>query len=224
MSPKRAARIVAILLISSGLAAPAARAAIRGNYLETRTADVYVGSCFANSEVGTAGKEAILAWKITEGDWHGVRLDGLSVVAVVRASATLGDPHAAPEPVHALVFVDARGTARQRRSLAAFARETAGDLLSDVVEVRAETIEAVFGAGVPEAHLRVGSVAEVHTRALSHHDHLCAGNTELTYPPLIAVDDFQAVFTQIHRFGAQGLGGTWSSPDKSSAFVASFTR
>ena len=37
---------------------------IRGDYLETRSADVYTGSCVANSEVNLTGTEAILAWHI----------------------------------------------------------------------------------------------------------------------------------------------------------------
>ena len=45
---------------------------IRGQYLETRSADVYVGQCFANGEVNLAGTEAIVAWHIQEGQWDGV--------------------------------------------------------------------------------------------------------------------------------------------------------
>src|SRR6266849_1043532 len=33
-------------------------AQIKGDYLETRSADVYVGQCFANGEMNTAGQEA----------------------------------------------------------------------------------------------------------------------------------------------------------------------
>jgi hypothetical protein len=39
---------------------------IKGQYLETRSADVYVGQCFANGEMNTAGQEAIVAWHIGE--------------------------------------------------------------------------------------------------------------------------------------------------------------
>ena len=44
---------------------------IKGQYLETRSADVYVGQCFANGEMNTAGQEAIVAWHIGEGKWDG---------------------------------------------------------------------------------------------------------------------------------------------------------
>jgi hypothetical protein len=62
-------------------------AAIKGDYIEARSADVYTGPCFANGEVGLVGNEAILAWRIKEGDWRGTSLNGLGVVAVVKAHA-----------------------------------------------------------------------------------------------------------------------------------------
>ena len=46
-----------------------AHAAIKGNYVEVRSADVYTGPCFANAEVGLEGKQAILAWRVSQGSW-----------------------------------------------------------------------------------------------------------------------------------------------------------
>src|SRR2546430_7133513 len=43
-----------------------AEAKIAGDYLESRSADVYTGQCFANGEVGLTGDEAILAWRSEE--------------------------------------------------------------------------------------------------------------------------------------------------------------
>ena len=74
---------MAILLAVPG------KAAIKGDYIEVRSADVYTGPCFANGEVGLVGDEAILAWKIDQGDWKGTSLNDLGVVAVVKAHATL---------------------------------------------------------------------------------------------------------------------------------------
>src|SRR5438128_616524 len=101
------------LVLSLVLAVPA-MAQISGQYIEARTADVYTGPCFANSEVNLTGHEAVLAWHIEKGSWtsaggEGVALDGLSVVAVVRASATLGDPYASALPAKSVLIVDARG-------------------------------------------------------------------------------------------------------------------
>ena len=50
---------------------------ITGDYLEARTAEVFVGYCLANSETDLVGQEAVMAWRIREGSWSGVALDGL---------------------------------------------------------------------------------------------------------------------------------------------------
>ncbi len=38
------------------------------------------------------GDQAIVAWRVSKGEWQGVKLDGLSVVGVAKASGTLGVP------------------------------------------------------------------------------------------------------------------------------------
>ena len=66
---------------------------IRGDYLETRSADVYTGQCFANGEMNLAGDQAILAWHVQEGSWDGVSVTGLSIVGAVKAQATPARPN-----------------------------------------------------------------------------------------------------------------------------------
>ena len=225
-------------LLSAGLllalaAIPAS--AISGDYLEARTSDVYTGPCFANGEVNLAGREAVVAWHVSEGSWKGVAVDGLAVVAAVRAAATLGDPFGDPYPAHAVVVVDERATPEQRDALVGFAREMAGDLLGNVVSVTSAPIEmTVVGAGGSHddhahhaaggsATLKAGDLVELRTRGLNHGDHLC-GNEEVYYPPLTPVEDAVPAVTLAHAFRGAGLGMTWSSPDKRSAFVAHFSR
>ncbi len=87
---------------------------IKGQYLETRSADVYVGQCFANGEMNTAGQEAIVAWHIGEGKWDGVSLDGLTIVGAIKAQATLGDPYGKPYPAKSVLLVDRQATPEQR--------------------------------------------------------------------------------------------------------------
>src|SRR5207247_7275652 len=87
------------------LTVPAFAGQIYGDYVETRSADVYTGPCFANAESGLVGDQATLAWRIRNGEWNGVSLDNLSVVAVTRTSATLGDPFHNPYPATAILFV-----------------------------------------------------------------------------------------------------------------------
>ena len=213
------------LFVAIALVAPltAMDASISGDYLEVRTSDVYTGSCFANSEVNLVGKEAILAWRVRQGTWEGVPLQGLSVVAVVKASATLGDPFAKPLPAHSVIVVDERATPTQKSALVNFAQSMGGELVQDVVSVKSADIEVELDAQRQSAFLLAGDIARVRTRALNHHDHLC-GNEEVFYPPLTEVAQFSPAYTLEHTFRGEGLKTTWSNPNKRSAFVGTFAR
>lgn len=226
-----------LVLLLGMLAAPAVDAApaISGDYVEARTSDVYTGPCFANGEVNLAGREAVLAWTVRQGAWQGVPVAGLSVVAVVRAAATLGDPFASPLPARSLILVDEKADPAQRRALVGFAREMAGDLLSQVVAVESAPIElsvnpmaahdhhAAHKAGGGQANLKAGDVVELRTRGLRHDDHLC-GNEEVYYDPLTPTQGAVPAVTLVHAFRGPELGITWSSPGKRSAFVGTFAR
>src|SRR5258708_22879278 len=165
----------------------AAAQQIRGDYIETRSADVYTGQCFANGEVNLVGNEAIVAWHVESGSWDGVALDGLTVAAAVRAKATLGDPYADPYPAESVLLVDEQATLQQRATLMNFAHQMGGELLNHVGQVIVAPMEMVVNHerhGV--ALLRAGQFATVQTRSLGEHDHTC-GNEVTFYPPLTAV-------------------------------------
>jgi Protein of unknown function (DUF1326). len=83
---------------------------IYGDYIEARTADVYTGPCFANSEAGLIGNLAVFGWKVAKGSWQGVDLDGLSVVAAIKAKNTLGNVYETAYPVKAILIVDEKAT------------------------------------------------------------------------------------------------------------------
>ena len=83
---------------------------IYGDYIEARTADVYTGPCFANSEAGLIGNLAVFGWKVDKGSWQGVNLDGLSVVAAVRANNTLGRRRLKGQPLSRTEGTKGRGS------------------------------------------------------------------------------------------------------------------
>src|SRR5271169_1234857 len=88
---------VALICALPAGAVPKAQAPqITGQYLESRTADIYTGPCIANSETNLAGKQAVMAWHVDQGTWNNVDLSGLTVVAVVNAVDTLGMPGSEP--------------------------------------------------------------------------------------------------------------------------------
>ena len=197
---------------------------IRGDYLETRSADVYTGSCFANGEVNLVGNQAILAWRIESGTWNGVQLDGLSVAAAVRARATLGDPYANPYPAQAVLIVDDQANQRQRAALTAFAQNMGGELLHNIEQVITAPVElAVNHEKHGAAMLRAGSFVTVRTRSLNDGDHLC-GNEVTFYPPLTETTHAMPAVALTDSYHGPGLGVDWESHDKRSAFVGTFAR
>src|SRR5947209_14574783 len=134
-SARVAMRTKLMVLAALVVLASLAQARITGDYIETRSADVYTGQCFANGESGLVGDQAILAWHIKEGSWNGVKLDGLNVVAAVKANATLGDPYGNPYPAKAVLIVDEQAKPAERAALAAFAQHMGGKLLATVVKI-----------------------------------------------------------------------------------------
>jgi hypothetical protein len=201
-------------------------AEIYGDYLETRSADVWTGPCFANAETGLVGREAILAWHVRRGTWNGVALDGLSVVGVVKARATLGDPFAAPYPARAVVIVDERANPDQRAALVAFAQQMSGELLGSVVrtEVAPIRLEMRHEEGHEiTARLEAGGSVTVETRTLSEKDRHC-GNEETYYPPLTPTSNATPAVSVVDRYRGSDLGVSWTSHDKRNAFVGSFAR
>src|SRR5262245_29026307 len=89
---------------------------LKGDYLETRTCDVYTGPCFANGQTGLTGKDAIMAWSIDRGSYEGVDLAGTKVVVVLTASDTLGFGGTLishPDPIKSVIVVDQKASSKQ---------------------------------------------------------------------------------------------------------------
>jgi len=196
---------------------------ISGDYVETRSADVYTGQCFANGEVNLVGNEAILAWRIQDGSWNGVDLKGFTVAAAVHAKATLGDPYADPYPAQSVLLVDDQANPQQQAALAAFARHMGGKLLDNADQVLPVQMELVVNHerhGV--AMLRAGRFATVQTRSLNDTDHLC-GNEETFYPPLTQLAHSMPAVALTDKYRGPGLGVDWESHGKRSAFVGTFS-
>lgn len=218
--------VIAILFSLCLLGTAAQAQKIYGDYIETRNADVYTGHCFANSEMGLVGDQAILAWHVAKGEWNGVTLDGLSVVGVARAAATLGDPYVNPFPAKAVLIVDEKATARQREALTSFAQAMAGDLFDTIVRTETAPIdlEVEYEGEHPSAgHVKAGELADIVTRSLMEKDHIC-GNEQVYFPTLSATDHSMPAVAVLNRFQGEGLGVAWTLREKRSAFVGHFAR
>jgi hypothetical protein len=194
---------------------------IKGHYVEVRNCDVWTGPCFANADGNVTGKNAAMVWHIDEGKLDGVRLDNLTIIAVVQASNTLGMEQTGP--AKAILIVDSRASEAQKAALIKLATSQGGDLLKDVCKVQSSSIRVDLcgckGEGCTE--IEAGTV-KIKTRCLdAKHDKAC-GNETAYYPPL--VDGVRATPAAAdHSFTGSGLGQTWSECERRGAYVGTFT-
>lgn len=220
-----------------GTLAVAGTPGIRGDYVEARTADIYTGPCFSNSEIFNVGDRAVLAWKVTEGTYQGQDLAGLSVVAAVKGTTTftVDDVKAA----RAVLIVDQRATPEQKAALVAFAKEMGGERLKTVAEIRSARIgvtvethepgsiatetahDSHHMAPAPRASVWVSGLAEILTRPMEDTDHFC-GNERVEYPPLSKGVQAVPAYTLAHTFKGKALEATWDDPNCRSSFVGHF--
>jgi hypothetical protein len=222
-------RTKAIILAATALmvmpaiarAAKSAPTAISGDYAEFRNADVFTGPCFANSEMNLAGENALLAWHVRNGEWAGVSLNGLSVVAVVHASDTLGDPFTSPLPAKTVFMVDARADQTQRAALVHFAQAQASGLLNQVVAVQSQPISfSIVQHGYTV--VQVGNLARLATRTLRSTDTICH-NEAVYYPPLAGhLEHSMPVVAASSTYLGNRLGVTWQDSGRRSSFVGMF--
>jgi len=198
------------------------QAAVKGNYLEARTCQVYTGPCFANGEIGLTGKDAVMAWNVSEGEHQGVDLAGLSVVVVIRASHTLGFSGLDdPEIARCMLVVDENATPPQRDALIDFATHQVGKAGQDVVRVASAPIRMDLDLTQLTAKLQAGDCVQLLTRAARPGDCICS-NEVAYYPPLAKVENFVAGVTVDGSVTARSLGTRWSIPDTRTAYMATF--
>jgi hypothetical protein len=214
-------RILTAALALTLTAAPAA-AGITGQYVEARTCEVWTGPCFANADHNLTGKNALLAWRVEKGTLDGVRLDGLSVVAVVVAKNTIGMEQSGPG--RAVLLVDERATPAQRAALVKLAKKQGGQLVGNVSAVHAAPIslDTCPCKGQACYELKAGA-ARLKTRCIdAQHDKAC-GNEIAFYPPLAAGVDVRPAAAAEHVFNGTGLGQTYSDYERRGAYVGTFT-
>ena len=233
------------VLVGGGTGPATPYVAIRGDYVEARTNDVFTGPCFSNAEVFITGHQAVIAWKINQGSHQGVDLKGLTVAAAVRGSSTFGED--LPKLAKSIILVDESANAKQRAALVDLAKTLMGDRLQNVVEVKAckmvltlEAHEMPSGESLsdtakakdkahaghampkaPKALFWAPGLAEILTRPLNENDHFC-GNETVAYAPLSKGTDVLPAYTQTNSFKGKGLNTNWDAPYARSSFVGHF--
>lgn len=217
----RAAVVCAIAM--AGVTSPLSGAdPLSGTYVEARTCQVYTGPCFANGEVGSAGKNAVMTWQINRGEYAGVDLSGQAVAMVVKASDTLGfKGFDNAEQRQAIVIVDESADAEQAAALQKFAVAQTPLQTADVAAVYRADIEMQFDRDELTASVEVGEFASLQTRKARPGDCICS-NESAYYPPLVKLQGFVPGVTIEGEVSARKLGTRWSIPDSRTAYLGTF--
>lgn len=205
----------AALFLAAGVGASAAPK-LSGEYLETRTANVYIGACHANGESVTTGREAMLVWHIKEGSSGTVKLDGLNAVAVVAAGDNLAWD---TENRRAVIYVDARATGAQGKALVEALTEQYGKTLGKIVAVKTAPIE--FVRKDLEYTVRVPGVAnlKVSRYACKH----CVMPHNIWYQPLIQIKNSLVGKAALSEYrGAPEMQRAWFRTDENNSYVGDF--
>ena len=218
----RAALLGSLVLV--GLQCPLIAAnPIRGKYVEARTCQVYTGPCFANGEVGSVGKDAIMTWMIDRGSFAGVDLAGHSAAVIVKCSHTLGfNGFDDAESTKAIVILDRLADAQEAAALTSFVLAQTGISEDDVVDRQRAEIEMQFDVTELTATVEVGDVARLETRKARKGDCICS-NESAYYPPLTKLLGSVPGVTIEGEVSARRLGTRWSIPDSRTAYLGLFS-
>lgn len=218
--------ICGLSLLACCTASSGAPTQISGEYIESRSCDVYTGPCFANGQIGQAGREALMAWKVDQGTWNGVDLTGLSAVLVLTANDTLGfNPSFAvnPFPVKSVILIDEQATTEQREALIAFVKASTPKLSDQILKVETAPITLINDHLAGRGKLVAGKLAGIETRKMSSKDCVCT-NEAVFYPPLTKISNSQPAYALKMSFDGEGLENTWELNGGRSAFLGTFKR
>jgi hypothetical protein len=187
-----------------------------GHYVEARTASVFAGACHYGGEATTAGREALLAWKLDQGRVSSVDLAGASIAAAIVDDRNLAEPASARRSV---IYVDSRAPESVRVTLVEWLRASHADLLGQVLAVRSVPLDFDIGADA----FRVDGGAAFLLRGAAMPDRACCKMPyNVWYSPFERVEDRLVGNGADFRFAEPLLDRTWSRPDENAAFLGRF--
>jgi hypothetical protein len=190
--------------------------AVKGDYVEVRTAAVYAGACHYNGELVTTGREAIMAWNVAGGAFDGVDLAGVRAIAVVNCDANLIESAARRSEI----VVD--GTDAQVVAFAAMLKQQSAATFGDVLSVKRGPVtfkhDAKDGYTVDAAGFASARVKPMADEAC------CKQPSDVCYEPLTQLQARKVGFTGAASYAGGKAGQQWQRAGENSAFYGSFTR
>ena len=190
---------------------------VQGEYIEARSASVYVGACHFGAEYVEGGREATAVWNIQSGSWNDVSLENLTVVAVISGKSNLAIDTKTRKSV---LYMDPSTTPEQRAALSDMLTTKYVDVLGRVVATQTASIE--FTKEGTRYDVSVGEVLK-----LSANRYPCAGCTQphqVWYQPLTTIQNAIVGKSEVYRYKDTHLPVTWQqSGTENNVFVGAFS-
>jgi hypothetical protein len=204
-------------LLATAATAASAAPAVTGEYVEARSCNVYAGPCHYGSEYTTAGREAVMAWRVGHGAYAGQNLDGLSVVAVVVADDNLA---VAAAPRETVFYVDQHATPAQREALVALLQAKTGAEFGRVVAVR--TAPVAFEDASNGVRVSVPKIARLDATKMPDAA-CCRWPGQRWYDPLARAQDVHVGNASINEYDDSLLNTQWVNKGANSVLFGSFS-
>src|ERR1700754_4849579 len=188
---------------------------LRGDYVEVRTASVFAGACRYNGEVTTTGRDAMMAWNVTSGNWQGVDLTGVRAVAIVSADANLQDGMAARQTE---LIIDKSASRAQSLAMLNALKEKYAASLGNIVTVRNAPISFVREG---RTYAVAADDAAINVEAMPN-DLCCKMPNLVWYKPLVGLENRKVGYTNNASYSGKAVSDPWSRSGENSAFYGTF--
>ena len=203
----------------TGMVAPNSRAeteAVKGEYVEVRTASVFAGACHYNGELTTTGRDALMAWNVKSGQWQGVDLAGVRAVAIVSATENLADNNALRQSE---IIIGEDASDAQSRAMLGALKSRYVTSLGKIISVRRGPLS--FEHKGKAYSVRADRFASIDIEAMP--DDLCCKMPQLVwYSPLVPLENRKVGYTTKALYEGGDVCDPWQRSGENSAFYGNF--
>ena len=208
--------VVALAALSSFMfSSQAENVAVRGDYVEVRTASVFAGACHYNGEVTTAGREAMMAWNFASGRWQDIDLTGVRLMAIVSSDVNLSEINASRQSE---IIVDSSVSRAKAMAALNALKEKYAASLGKIVSVRFAPINFVHTGKTYEV---TSDGATINVEAMPN-DLCCKMPNLVWYTPFVGLENRKVGYTTKALYSGNSVGEPWSRSGENSAFYGSF--
>jgi hypothetical protein len=210
------ATVMVFLLAALVFGSRAESVSLQGDYVEVRTASVFAGACHYNGELTTTGREAMMAWHVTAGQWQGVDLTGVRAFAVVSAEANLAEKEGARRSE---IIIDTGASRSQTMAMLNALKEKYAPSLGKIVSVRSAPVTFVRSG---RTYAVTADDAAINVEAMPN-DLCCKMPSLVWYAPLVSLENRKVGYTTKALYSGGTVCDPWQRSGENSAFYGSFS-